>query len=78
MLITKAATQGNCYINGYDIKAQTTLAQRSMGLCPQFDTLIGRLTVRENLIFFGRVKGLPLDSLEEVCEAYMEALKIKR
>ena len=41
-------------------------AQRSMGLCPQFDTLIERLSVRENLQFFGAIKGLPEDALEKV------------
>lgn len=50
-------TTGKAYINGYDVVKARTAAQRSMGLCPQFDTLIERLTVRENLLFFGMIKG---------------------
>jgi ABC-type multidrug transport system ATPase subunit/TM2 domain-containing membrane protein YozV len=53
-------------------------AQRSMGLCPQFDTLIGQLSVKENLTFFGRVKGVPLVALPEVVDAFMVALNIKQ
>jgi ATP-binding cassette subfamily A (ABC1) protein 3 len=49
-----------------------------MGLCPQFDTLIERLTVKENLLFFGRIKGLSNDIVGSVCEAFMKAMNIKR
>lgn len=71
-------TSGVAMINGYDVVMQTTEAQRSMGLCPQFDTLLDRLSVRENLLFFGRIKGLTGDELYATVEAYMQALGIKR
>jgi ABC-type multidrug transport system ATPase subunit len=45
-----------------------------MGLCPQFDTLVERLSVRENLLFFGRIKGLSNAELVPVAEAYMSAM----
>ncbi len=65
-------------INGFDVVNQTNAAQRSMGLCPQFDTLIERLSVRENLLFFGRLKGLSATDLIPVVEAFMQAMNIKR
>jgi ATP-binding cassette subfamily A (ABC1) protein 3 len=71
-------TSGFALINGYDVVQQTSQAQRSMGLCPQFDTLIERLTVRENLLFFGRIKGLSNEKVVPVCEAFMKAMNIKR
>lgn len=71
-------TSGFALINGHDIVRNTTQAQRSMGLCPQFDTLVERLTVRENLLFFGRIKGLHPDQLVPVAEAFMKAMNIKR
>lgn len=49
-----------------------------MGLCPQFDTLIERLSVRENLLFFGQIKGLSGKDLLTVAEAFMKAMSIKR
>jgi TctA family transporter len=32
-------------------------------LCPQFDTLVERLSVRENLILFAEIKGSTTDIL---------------
>lgn len=71
-------SSGIAMINGYDVVTHTTQAQRSMGLCPQFDTLLDRLSVRENLLFFGRIKGLEDAELTETVEAFMQALNIKR
>ena len=65
-------------INGYDIVRDRSNAQRSMGLCPQFDTLVERLTVKENLLMFGNIKGLEGETLNETCEAFMVALNIKK
>jgi len=53
------ATSGTALVHGYNIVKYRAAAQRSMGLCPQFDTLIERMSVRENLIYFARLKGLP-------------------
>jgi ABC-type multidrug transport system ATPase subunit len=71
-------SSGFALINGFDVVRNTNQAQRSMGLCPQFDTLVERLTVRENLLFFGQIKGLSKTSLVSVCEAFMKAIGIKR
>ena len=69
---------GSALINGFDIAIDTVKAQRSMGLCPQFDTLIGQLTVKENLIFFGKIKGISESQLMAVVDAYLVALNIKQ
>lgn len=37
-----------------------------------------RLTVRENLILFGKIKGISPELVEDVCEAFMKTLNIKR
>jgi ATP-binding cassette subfamily A (ABC1) protein 3 len=71
-------TSGFALINGHDVVRNTSQAQRSMGLCPQFDTLIERLTVRENLLFFGKIKGLSADQVIPVTEAFLVAMNIKR
>jgi len=71
-------TSGEALINGYDVVSETSNAQRSMGLCPQFDTLIERMTVRENLLYFGQIKGLRNPDLTAAVEAFMAAMNIKR
>jgi ATP-binding cassette subfamily A (ABC1) protein 3 len=74
----ESPTAGLGLINGFDVVAQTSMAQRSMGLCPQFDTLIERYSVRENLLFFGAVKGIADKDVAVVVEAFMKALNIKK
>ena len=37
----------------------------SLGYCPQFDALFPRLTTRQHLEFYGSVKGVPHELLEE-------------
>lgn len=74
----EAPSQGLAMIHGYNVVTQTAAAQRSMGLCPQFDTLIDRLTVRENLLFFGAIKGLQDEALLHTVEAFLQALHIQQ
>ena len=71
-------TGGMGVINGFDVVTQTSRAQRSMGLCPQFDTLIERYSVLENLLFFASVKGIAHEKIPNVVEAFMKALNIKK
>ena len=52
---------GDALIHGYSITKQRRLAQMSMGFCPQFDTLIQEMSVRENLMYFAVLKGLSDD-----------------
>lgn len=69
-------TSGRAYVNGFNIVEDKQAAQRSMGLCPQFDTLVERLTVRENILLFAQVKGIEKNLVVPVCEAFMTALNI--
>ena len=34
--------------------------------------------MRENLVLFGRIKGIPSTSIDLVCESFMTILQIKR
>ncbi len=70
-------SEGYAYVNGFNAVTSRTKAQRSMGVCPQFDTLIEHLTVRENLLYFARLKGISFFDVPYVVEEYMSALKIK-
>ena len=74
----ESPTAGTALINGYDVVNETSNAQRSMGLCPQFDTLIERMSVRENLLYFGQIKGLEKARLIDAVEAFMTSINIKK
>ena len=70
-------TSGYACVDGYNSVTNRTRAQRSMGVCPQFDTLIEHLTVSENLFYFACLKGIPLFIAPRVVNEFMKALKIK-
>jgi sodium transport system ATP-binding protein len=53
-----APTRGRIKIDAIDLVAQPMLARRSFGFLSGATGLYGRLTVRENLQYFGRAHGL--------------------
>jgi ATP-binding cassette subfamily A (ABC1) protein 3 len=69
---------GLAFVNGHDVVQARSSAQRSMGLCPQFDTLVERLTVRENLLLFGQLKGLQGAALLAAVNGFMGAMNIAK
>uniref|UniRef100_A0A646QF11 ATP-binding cassette sub-family A member 3 n=1 Tax=Hemiscolopendra marginata TaxID=943146 RepID=A0A646QF11_9MYRI len=50
-------TAGTAYIEGIDISEDIDKARNSIGLCPQHNMLFDILTVKEHLMFFGKLKG---------------------
>lgn len=51
-------TSGTAYLNGKDIRTETSEAQKSLGICPQHNVLFEELTVKEHLQFFCGLKGM--------------------
>lgn len=62
-------TKGNALVAGHDILRQMPQIYKSIGVCPQFDILWPDLTVREHLLFYSRVKGVPRATEEESVRA---------
>lgn len=52
-------TAGTAYIEGLDIMQDLDTIYTLVGVCPQHDTVWARLTGREHLEFYGRLKNLP-------------------
>lgn len=72
-----APTEGTAFINGYDIRTETTKARESLGLCPQHDVLFNDLTVREHIVFFCRLKGMTdSKAVETEVEKYLKLLDL--
>ncbi|CAL1281889.1 unnamed protein product [Larinioides sclopetarius] len=51
-------TEGNAFIQNSSLRTDLKKFQSYLGYCPQFDALIDRLTGREMLMLFGRLRGL--------------------
>lgn len=67
---------GNAYLGGHDVVTEQWRVRRLLGYCPQHDALLDRLTVREHLELFGRIKGIPRGALRGYCDAMMRDLQL--
>lgn len=70
-------TSGTALINGYDIRKNLIKARSSIGLCPQHNILFDDLTVREHIEFYGRLKGLSNEDVEEEVQKYVKLLELE-
>lgn len=52
-------TKGDIFINGISVIQHPRDARLSLGVCPQFTAIDAQLTVREHLLLYGRLKGIP-------------------
>ncbi|PIC24487.1 hypothetical protein B9Z55_017812 [Caenorhabditis nigoni] len=57
-------SSGSAYINNYDIRSSLPKIRRETGLCPQYNTLFGFMTVMEHLEFFAKLKERKWDPEE--------------
>lgn len=67
---------GTASLGGFDIVQEQWKVRRLIGYCPQHDALLDRLTVREHLHLFGRIKGTPVEELNRYCETMMADLSL--
>lgn len=57
---------GNALVNGHSILTSMDKVRKSLGMCPQHNVLFDRLTVKEHLLFFIRLKVRALVSRFEL------------
>lgn len=50
---------GEAWINSSSVNTELSEARKLLGLCPQFDALMGNLTAREHLHIFAKIRGVP-------------------
>ncbi|MFN8392146.1 MAG: ATP-binding cassette domain-containing protein [Bdellovibrionota bacterium] len=65
-------TDGKLNVAGMDLRHAPSKARSRLGYMAQQFSLYGPLSVRENLLFFGRVYGIPRDALKERIEDALE------
>ena len=71
-------TEGTASIGGFDIRTNLRDVQQRIGYCPQFDALMERLTGRELLTMYGRLRGIPEHLLKDAAEAIIQRLDISK
>lgn len=70
-------TSGKIIINGTDIQKGPRHARNSIGFCLQHNIFFDEFTVREQLQFFTRLKGLSGKDAEKEVSKYLEILELK-
>lgn len=71
-------TAGAAYIDGLNIRENLQAVQRRIGYCPQFDALIERLTGRELLTMYARLRGYKEEKIEQLVNSAIERLDLGR
>lgn len=67
---------GSATLGGFDAINDQLQARTIMGYCPQFDALLDFLTVREHLVLFSHLKGLPIPQVEHEVELFLERMNL--
>ncbi|XP_059725846.1 phospholipid-transporting ATPase ABCA7 isoform X1 [Haemorhous mexicanus] len=65
-------TSGTAYVLGRDIRSDIDSIRKSMGMCPQHNVLFDILTVEEHVWFYGRLKGLSEQQVQEEMEQLLQ------
>ncbi|XP_019618294.1 PREDICTED: ATP-binding cassette sub-family A member 1-like [Branchiostoma belcheri] len=58
-------SSGTAYVDGKDIRFEIDNIRKSLGMCPQHNVLFDNLTVSEHLWFYGRLKGMSEEDVQE-------------
>src|SRR5215471_3132187 len=77
MLVTLLPpTSGTAVINGFDVKKRADDVRRSIGVIPQAMTSDLELTVRENLLIFAKLYGVPRDKRNKLMAELIESVEL--
>ncbi|XP_072051924.1 LOW QUALITY PROTEIN: phospholipid-transporting ATPase ABCA3-like [Amphiura filiformis] len=73
-----AISAGTAYMEGFDIQKDRRKVQQRIGYCPQFDALVEKLTGREMLQLFARLRGIPRNEMERIVKATITHLNLDK
>jgi ABC-2 type transport system ATP-binding protein len=69
-------TAGTAIVNGHDIVKEADGVRRSIGVIPQAMTSDMELSVRENLLIFAKLYGVPRDRRTKLIASLLEAVEL--
>merc|ERR1719210_713661 len=65
---------GNIFVSGWNLQSHRDQARRHLGYCPQIDALPDKLTVRETLTFYARIRGVPVRLLGQTVDGMIKRM----
>eukprot|EP00245_Coleochaete_scutata_P004463 TRINITY_DN17100_c0_g1_i1.p1 TRINITY_DN17100_c0_g1~~TRINITY_DN17100_c0_g1_i1.p1 ORF type:complete len:988 (-),score=185.09 TRINITY_DN17100_c0_g1_i1:153-3116(-) len=69
-------SEGTALIEGMDIRSNINSIYSIMGVCPQHDLLWETLTGREHLLFYGRLKNLKGQALQDAVDKSLKGVDL--
>eukprot|EP01083_Nonionella_stella_P073008 197117_1 len=69
-----APSSGSARLNGFSIKTQQRALRRFVGYCPQTDALIEKLSPREHLKLFARIRNVPEKNVATLTSALIDLI----
>ncbi len=69
-------TSGTAKVMGVDVRENLIEAKRKMGVLPEDTGVYPRLTAEENLVYFGKLRGMDEDKLRKRVEELLEVLNL--
>lgn len=69
-------TEGQCQISGKNVVTSLHEVKHLIGYCPQFDSLLDRLTAREHLELYACIKGVPSEFREKLVMQLLQELRL--
>jgi len=71
-------TSGSVLINGHNVSTNMDSARESLGLCPQFDIIWKKLSVRQHLRLYCKLKGIDDEKfIEQEIQTFLVDLDLK-
>ena len=64
------------YINDKDMRNNFSKLNASFGYCPQFDAIFEYLTVKENLEFYSKIKGIKSQYINKAAMAMIQEMSL--
>ncbi|OWF51666.1 ATP-binding cassette sub-family A member 3-like [Mizuhopecten yessoensis] len=71
-------SNGNAYLNKYDVKQHLNQVQQNLGYCPQFDALIDQMTGRETLTMYARLRGVPEEQIKTTVNDLIDTMMLRK
>jgi len=71
-------TSGSAWVGGHDVVAEADAVRRTIGVIPQAMTSDIDLSVRENLLIYAKLYGVPRDRRDDVIAGLLEAVELSK
>ncbi|CAD6190862.1 unnamed protein product [Caenorhabditis auriculariae] len=68
---------GSIDVNGCSVTSGNLDGFKQLGYCPQFDALNSKLTTRQNLTFYARIRGIPEKEIFPIVDRLLKSLHLR-